>query len=94
MDNLVRESKSPVFKGFHLGQTFGIADVQREANAALQAYEEHGNSLRKHFLRTVGRSFTNNASAAEALLEFLPDGEYTFILCGALTLIFNVGPLH
>jgi len=90
VDSLTKESKSPILNGFRLGQTFKIADVQREANAALQAYEERGSSLRSHFLRTLGRDFSNNASAAEALLEFVPDGEYTFIVCGALTLIFNV----
>lgn len=90
VDKLTRESKSPLLSNFRLGQTFKIADVQREANAALQAYEERGSSLRSHFLRTLGRDFSNNASAAEALLEFLPEGEYTFIICGALTLVFNV----
>ena len=64
--------------------------MQREANAALQAYQDRGNSLNKHFLRTLGRNFSNNATAMEALLAFLPSGEYTSILCGALVLVFNV----
>jgi hypothetical protein len=29
----------------------------------------------------------------EAFLDFVPDGEYTFIICGALTLIFNVNAI-
>ncbi|GAB7358210.1 hypothetical protein MBLNU230_g0362t1 [Neophaeotheca triangularis] len=89
VNKLTHESKQPALKRFQLCQNFKISDVQREANAALQAYEERGSSLRLHFFRTLGRDYSNNASAAEALLAFLPDGEYTFILCGALTLVFN-----
>ncbi|KAM0718472.1 hypothetical protein Q7P37_005542 [Cladosporium fusiforme] len=89
VNSLTQESKKPELNTFRLGQNFKISDVQREANAALQAYDERGNSLKSHFFRTLGRDFSNNASATEALLAFLPDGEYTFILCGALTLVFN-----
>jgi len=77
-------------KDFNLGQNFKISDVQREANAALQAYKERGDKLNPHFFRTAGRDFSNNATAMEALLKFLPSGEYTSVLCGALTLVFNV----
>lgn len=41
-------------------------------------------------MRYLSRSFTENASTLEAFLDFVPDGEYTFIICGALTLVFNV----
>lgn len=67
--------------------------MQREANAALEAYDARGKNLKSHFFHTLGRDFSNNASAAEVLLEFLPQGEYSFILCGALTLVFNVGAI-
>lgn len=87
---LTRESKKPELKTFRWGQGSTIADVQREANAALDAYEERGNNLKSHFFHTSGRNFSNNASAAEVLLDFLPGGEYTSILCGALTLVFRV----
>lgn len=87
---LTKESKKPELSTFRWGQGSTISDVQREANAALEAYEERGNNLRKHFFRTTGRNFSNNASSVEVLLEFLPAGEFTSILCGALTLVFRV----
>jgi hypothetical protein len=90
INTLTRESKKPELNTFRWGQGSTIADVQREANAALATYEERGSSLKKHFFHSLGRSFSNNASAAEALLQFLPGGEYTSIVCGALTLVFKV----
>jgi hypothetical protein len=90
---LTRESKKPELNTSRWGQGSTISDVQREANAALAAYEERGNNLKKHFFHTLGRNFSNNASAAEVLLDFLPSGEYTSILCGALTLVFKVRQL-
>jgi hypothetical protein len=90
---LTRESKKPELNTFRWGQGSTISDVQREANAALAAYEERGNNLKKHFFHTLGRNFSNNASAAEVLLDFLPSGGYTSILCGALTLVFRVRQL-
>jgi len=87
---LTKESKKPELNTFRWGQGSTISDVHREANAALEAYEERGNSLKKHFFRTAGRNFSNNASSVEVLLEFLPSGEFTSILCGALTLVFRV----
>ena len=90
INTLTQESKKPELNTFRWGQGSTISDVQREADAALAAYEERGSSLKKHFLHTLGRSFSNNASTAEALLQFLPAGEYTSIICGALTLVFKV----
>jgi hypothetical protein len=91
IDSLTKESKKSELNKFRLGQNFKISHVRTEANAALKAYNDHGSSLKKHFFRTLGRDFSNNATAIEALLAFLPSGEYTSILCGALVLVFNVG---
>ncbi|OQO11507.1 hypothetical protein B0A48_03234 [Cryoendolithus antarcticus] len=83
------QTTKPGVNGYHLQPGCSITDVQREANDALAAYEERGNSLRKHFLHTAARDFSRNASAIEILLKFLPDGDYSSVICGALALVFN-----
>ncbi|KAK6440343.1 hypothetical protein LTR95_003424 [Oleoguttula sp. CCFEE 5521] len=83
------QTTKPGVKGYQLPSGCNITDVQREANAALAAYDERGNSLRTHFFHTAARDFSTNASAIEILLKFLPDGEYTSVICGALALVFN-----
>lgn len=64
-------------------------DVQEEADQALKLYQKEGKSWR-HPFQTTGRAFSNVASRLDFLLELLPRGEYTSILFGGLTLVFNV----
>lgn len=82
-------SKDKEIRQFDIDRKFRWEDVQTEADAALEAYTAQV-SFRRHPLRYLSRSFTQNASTLEALLQFVPDGEFTFLICGALTLVFNV----
>lgn len=68
-------------------------DVQDEAAEAYKKYQSDGKSWR-HPFQTTGRAFSNVASRMEFLLQLLPNGDYTSILCGALKLVFNVGPFR
>lgn len=45
---------------------------------------------RRNPFRAAGRSLQQSASNLEILMAFLPNGEFTGILCGALTLVFCV----
>ncbi|PYH43520.1 uncharacterized protein BP01DRAFT_402624 [Aspergillus saccharolyticus JOP 1030-1] len=84
-------AKDKEIRRFDLDRKFQWNDVQNEANAAVEAYSAPDSFLRNP-VRYLSRSFTQNASTLEVLLHFVPDGEYTSILCGALTLVFNVSP--
>jgi hypothetical protein len=83
-----KETKDKDIKRFDISQKYRWEDVQSEANAALESYSSP--EFTSQPMRYLSRSFTENASTLQAFLEFVPDGEYTFIICGALTLVFNV----
>lgn len=93
LNRFTSNSNTPIIKDFHAQAGYNINDVQKQANDAIAAYEERGSSLKSHFLRTTGRSFSNDSSAVEILLSFLPDGDYTSVICGGLTLVLNVSRL-
>lgn len=84
-----KHAKDKEIRKFDIDRRFRWEDVQAEANAAIDAYTSQV-TLRTQPIRYLSRSYTNNASTLEAFLQFVPDGEYTFIICGALTLVFNV----
>lgn len=90
-DKYISQTKQSKLEPFRNRTHYDIADVQTEVQAAVDEYEKSGSSIRSHPIRTIGRSWTNNASAIENLLLFLPNGDYGSILCGALTLVLNVG---
>lgn len=64
-------------------------DIQKEAAEAVEKYNSEGSSRRKPFEK-VTMAFNNVACRLEFLIELLPDGDYTGILCGGLRLVFNV----
>ena len=72
-----------------LRSSYTWRDIQDEATEALENYKKDGKSWR-HPFQTTGRVFSDVASRLEFLLELLPHGEYTSILCGGLKLVFNV----
>ncbi|EXF84916.1 hypothetical protein CFIO01_02129 [Colletotrichum fioriniae PJ7] len=57
---------------------------------ALQAIEREDakTEMSNGWLPAAGRTFQRNASNLEILVKLLPSGDFTGILCGALTLIF------
>jgi hypothetical protein len=87
-----KHSKDKEINRFDIGRKFRWEDVQSEANAALEAYTNQV-TFRSQPVRYLSRSFTQSASTLEAFLQFVPDGEFTFIICGALTLVFRVNTI-
>ena len=73
---------------FDVRRKFQWEDVKREIDAAVEEYNKQRSWSRP--IRKVGRACCENASNLEVLLTFIPDGEYTSIICGALTLVYNV----
>ncbi|KAI9656585.1 MAG: hypothetical protein M1821_004792 [Bathelium mastoideum] len=67
----------------------GPEQLQRAAEAAVQKYQEKGEGWLDNPIRAAARGVSENTAAFEVLLAFIPDGEYTSIICGALTLLFN-----
>ena len=74
---------------YDVARTFTATDLQCELDAALREYEDRGTTW-SNPLNRIGRSVGDNASSFEVVLKFLPTGEYTSILCGAMTMIVRV----
>lgn len=87
MQNFVSQSKDDELKRVYSEKSMWT-EVQEEAAKAVDEYNRQGHSWR-HPFRTAGRAFTDTASAAEFLIELLPNGDYASVLCGALRLVYN-----
>jgi len=88
MNDFLLRCPDPEAKAAFYGKTTW-EDVQAEATAAFDKYTQDGHSWR-HPFRSAGRAFGSVACRAEFLVELIPDGDYTGLLCGALKLVFNV----
>lgn len=64
-------------------------DVRREAEMALDKYENRGKSWRNP-LRRSQRLVGGACSRLEFLTVLVPSGDYLGVLCGGLTLVYNV----
>ncbi|TEY30287.1 hypothetical protein BOTCAL_0885g00010 [Botryotinia calthae] len=85
-DFLLRSNDQETRLAFNSTSTW--RDVQEEAGEAFKKYKSEGKSWR-HPFQTTGRAFSNVACRFEFLLELLPSGDYTSIICGGLKLVFN-----
>jgi hypothetical protein len=66
-------------------------DIVSEAAEAVESFNREGQGhMWKRPFEKATLNFANVASRLEFLLELLPNGEYTSILCGGLRLVFNV----
>ncbi|KAI8963847.1 hypothetical protein F5Y11DRAFT_131589 [Daldinia sp. FL1419] len=63
-------------------------DVRKEAEKAIDVYANQGSTWKNPFRRAI-RLVGNVASRLEFLIELVPDGDYTKILCGGLKLAYN-----
>jgi len=84
------DTRDPGVKRFEINGKFTIDNVQKQADEAMEAYKSRGTDWRHRPLRTAARHVGEDISAFKDLLTFLPDGDYTSILCGVLTLFSNV----
>jgi hypothetical protein len=73
---------------FQSGSTWD--DIANEAGEAVDCFNREGHMWKRPFEKAT-MNFANVACRLEFLIELLPEGEYTSILCGALKLVFNVG---
>ncbi|KXH34265.1 hypothetical protein CNYM01_01070 [Colletotrichum nymphaeae SA-01] len=74
---------------FDVERQFQWNHVKDMASAAIEQ-DNKKVQMRNNPFRAAGRSFQRNASNLEMLVKFLPDGDFTGILCGALTFVFCV----
>lgn len=74
---------------FDVERKFQWEDVKSMASEAIEQ-DNARTKMRQNPFRAAGRSFQRNASNLEVLVELLPNGEFTGILCGALTFVFCV----
>ncbi|OHE96334.1 hypothetical protein CORC01_08406 [Colletotrichum orchidophilum] len=72
---------------FDVDKNFTWNDVKVTASEAIEQ-DNAKTKMRHNPFRAAGRSFQRNASNLEVLVEFLPNGDFTGILCGALTFVF------
>lgn len=63
--------------------------VRKEAELALDNYENRGKSWRNPLRRSM-RLVGGVSSRLEFLTVLIPSGDYLGVLCGGLTLIYNV----
>ncbi|KAF4780743.1 hypothetical protein HER10_EVM0001759 [Colletotrichum scovillei] len=72
---------------FDVEKDFQWEDVRIMASEAVEQ-DNAKTKMRHNPFRAAGRSFQRNASNLEMLVAFLPNGDFTGILCGALTFVF------
>ncbi|KAK1624638.1 hypothetical protein BDP81DRAFT_464408 [Colletotrichum phormii] len=72
---------------FDVEKEFQWEDVRVMASEAIEQ-DNAKTKMRHNPFRAAGRSFQRNASNLEMLVAFLPNGDFTGILCGALTFVF------
>lgn len=90
--NFVRSSKKDYIKQFDVDGTFTWKDVQEAVNEGLQR-DAGKDRFTAHPFQFVSRTFQRKSTALQLLLDFIPDSEYTSLICGVLTLVFGVsGP--
>ncbi|KAE9568561.1 hypothetical protein CGCF415_v008797 [Colletotrichum fructicola] len=87
MNDFIDRTQRTDLKWFNVDHKFRWEDVKEMAADAVDRDVEK-TKWRKNPLRAAARSFQRNASNLEMLLAFLPNGDFTGILCGALTLVF------
>ncbi|KAI8285213.1 hypothetical protein K4K60_001356 [Colletotrichum sp. SAR11_57] len=90
MNDFIDRTQRTDLKWFNVDHKFRWEDVKEMAADAVDRDVEK-TKWRKNPLRAAARSFQRNASNLEMLLAFLPNGDFTGILCGALTLVFCFG---
>ncbi|EFQ34617.1 hypothetical protein CGRA01v4_14054 [Colletotrichum graminicola] len=83
----VKHTKRDELSRFDVDRQFVWEDVRAMASDAIEQ-DASKTKWRQNPFRAAGRSFQQNASNLEMLVEFLPNGEFTGILCGALTFVF------
>ncbi|KAK1724973.1 uncharacterized protein BDZ83DRAFT_719547 [Colletotrichum acutatum] len=74
---------------FDVEKDFQWEDVRVMASEAIEQ-DNAKTKMRHNPFRAAGRSFQRNASNLEMLVAFLPNGDFTGILCGALTFVFCI----
>ncbi|KAF4840136.1 hypothetical protein CGCSCA4_v010610 [Colletotrichum siamense] len=87
MSDFVNRTQRAELKWFDVDRQFRWEDVKEMAAAAVDRDVEK-TKWSKNPLRAAARSFQKNASNLEMLLAFLPNGDFTGVLCGALTFVF------
>lgn len=93
MNDFIDRTQRTDLKWFNVDHKFRWEDVKEMAADAVDRDVEK-TKWRKNPLRAAARSFQRNASNLEMLLAFLPNGDFTGILCGALTLVFCVSAVR
>ncbi|KAK2007484.1 hypothetical protein LZ32DRAFT_641300 [Colletotrichum eremochloae] len=83
----VKHTKRNELSNFDVDRQFVWEDVRAMASDAIEQ-DASKTKWRHNPFRAAGRSFQQNASNLEMLMEFLPNGDFTGILCGALTFVF------
>ncbi|KAF6829261.1 hypothetical protein CPLU01_08025 [Colletotrichum plurivorum] len=82
----VKQTKRDDIRRFDVDRQFRWEDVKSMASDAIE--RDTDKRWRRNPFRAAGRSLQQSASNLEMLMAFLPNGEFTGILCGALTLVF------
>ncbi|RYP76892.1 hypothetical protein DL771_001445 [Monosporascus sp. 5C6A] len=88
MDSFLAGYKDKGPKKVSFDGTTTWPEVLDEATQAFDDYTKRGRSWR-HPFRSTQRLFGTVACRIEFLIELLPDGDYTGIICGGLTLVYN-----
>ncbi|KAL0934007.1 uncharacterized protein CTRU02_210806 [Colletotrichum truncatum] len=88
VNTFVKHTKRGELARFDVNRQFRWEDVRSMASDAIEQDAEKVKWRRNPF-RAAGRSLQQGASNLEMLMAFLPNGEFTGILCGALTLVFS-----
>ncbi|KAL8911281.1 MAG: hypothetical protein Q9171_003528 [Xanthocarpia ochracea] len=89
----VTEAFQQTSKGKHLSSVFDIRgkhtldEVMKVADTAEARVNAEGS---KNIFRRTGRRIQNNALAMTRILELMPGGDYTSVLCGGLKIAFDV----
>ncbi|KAL8382973.1 hypothetical protein RB595_006645 [Gaeumannomyces hyphopodioides] len=86
--SFVRSSKKDYIKQFDVDGTFTWKDVQEAVNEGLQRDADKDRFTAHPFL-FISRTFQRKSTALQLLLDFIPDSEYTSLICGVLTLVFG-----
>ncbi|GKT65710.1 LOW QUALITY PROTEIN: hypothetical protein ColTof3_13049 [Colletotrichum tofieldiae] len=87
VSSFVKYTKRNELARFDVDRHFVWEDVRAMASDAIEQ-DVSQTRWRHNPFRAAGRSFQQNASNLEMLVAFLPNGEFTGILCGALTFVF------
>ncbi|KAF9873330.1 hypothetical protein CkaCkLH20_09143 [Colletotrichum karsti] len=85
--SFVKNTKREDLTGFDVDRQFRWEDVKSMASDSIEKDKDRTKWRRNPF-RAAGRSLQQGASNLEMLMTFLPNGDYTGILCGALTFVF------